>query len=107
MNKASESEKLIIREVAIKKVDCDMQVKKVAVKFGDPGVITIVDSYHGIMNGLLAQLYNEQLSYGEFSKQYYQAINDGDMAIQNVSAQNAAAAQQAYQSYQINQQTYN
>lgn len=106
-SKPTEIERAAIREFAIKRLETDEMINAAAIKFGDQRVITILNSYHGILNGLVAQLYNQQLTYSEFGKQFYQAINDGNLATQNVSVQNAEAARQAYQSYQMTQQTNN
>lgn len=110
-SKPTAEEKVAIKNLGGLKMECDSRISGVISKAKNPEYNVIFDSYSGILNGLLADLYNQQLTYGEFNKQTTKIINEADAALvkadKHRAAEQAEAAQRAYQNYLSNRQIQN
>jgi hypothetical protein len=76
-------------------------------KLGMQRQSAIAQYYYSITNGLVAQLYNGQISFGEYNKQRQKVVADMRIAMQQANDQAVAQAQQAYQTYLMHAQTLN
>lgn len=88
--KATDAEKPVIRIYAMKETECQTKSMRALDKFGDESYITIANGYRGVVNGLIADLYNQQLSYGDFIRQAQKASTEVESALLNANAQRAA-----------------
>jgi hypothetical protein len=107
-SKPTNADKPVIHEFAERRMECQSRTKATLVSNNNTTKYRIImESYWGIFNGLVAQLYNGEITYGEFNKQRKKNQNDGQMALKNADDQAVAQAQQAYQTYLMQVQTMN
>ena len=110
-SKPTSEEKVAIKKLGNVKTECDSKIADVFVKFRNPELTVIFNSYSGILSGLLADLYNQQITYGELNKQSEKIINQAEAAFANLTkreaAERAESAQRAYQNYLSEQQIRN